>query len=399
MTSEWTTIRAADFIEFNPRLSIKKGAVATKVAMDKLQPFTKKIPSTEQAEFGGGAKFCNGDTIMARITPCLENGKTAFVDVLADGEVAFGSTEFIVMRARAGISDPQFVYYLATSPMFRNTAIKSMVGSSGRQRVQQGVLDDLELTVPSLPEQEKIGAFLALLDEKIALNNKINDNLQQQAQALYQSWFVDYTPFEGIMPDTWHMGTLSDLADTIICGKTPSTKRSEYYGTEIPFITIPDMHNQIYAISTERSLSTVGASSQSGKTLPRNSICVSCIGTAGLVCLVAKPSQTNQQINSIVPSPNASPYYIYLLSRTLSDTIQNLGSGGSTICNLNKGQFSAIEALIPSEKSMQEFDEIVNPLFEAIYINQVENLRLAELRDTLLPRLMSGKVDVSSIQT
>lgn len=175
--NNWTSIRAADFIEFNPRLSIKKGAMATKVAMDKLQPFTKKIPSTEQAEFGGGAKFCNDDTIMARITPCLENGKTAFVDVLADGEIAFGSTEFIVMRARAGISDPQFVYYLATSPMFRNTAIKSMVGSSGRQRVQQGVLDDLELTVPSLPEQEKIGAFLALLDEKIALNNKINDNL------------------------------------------------------------------------------------------------------------------------------------------------------------------------------------------------------------------------------
>ncbi len=173
----WTTIRATDFIEFNPRLSIKKGTVATKVAMDKLQPFTKKIPATEQAEFAGGAKFCNGDTIMARITPCLENGKTAFVDILADGEVAFGSTEFIVMRARDGISDPQFVYYLATSPAFRNVAIKSMVGSSGRQRVQQGVLDELELIVPPLEEQQKIGAFLAVLDQKIALNNKINDNL------------------------------------------------------------------------------------------------------------------------------------------------------------------------------------------------------------------------------
>ena len=114
---------------------------------------------------------------MARITPCLENGKTAFVDVLSEGEVGFGSTEFIVMRARPGISDPQFVYYLSTSPDFRNIAIKSMVGSSGRQRVQQGVLDELELSVPSLPEQQKIGAFLALLDEKIALNNKINDNL------------------------------------------------------------------------------------------------------------------------------------------------------------------------------------------------------------------------------
>ena len=173
----WFKTRAADFIEFNPRLSIKKGALATKVAMDKLQPFTKKIPATEQAEFAGGSKFCNGDTIMARITPCLENGKTAFVDILDDGEVAFGSTEFIVMRAKEGISDPQFVYYLATSPAFRNVAIKSMVGSSGRQRVQQGVLDELEMLVPSLPEQQKIGAFLSLLDEKIAINNKVNDNL------------------------------------------------------------------------------------------------------------------------------------------------------------------------------------------------------------------------------
>ena len=173
----WTTIRAADFVEFNPRLSIQKGAVATRIAMDKLQPFTKKIPTTERAEFAGGSKFCNGDTIMARITPCLENGKTAFVDILAEGEVAFGSTEFIVMRAKAGVSDPQFIYYLATSPMFRNVAIKSMVGSSGRQRVQQGVLDELELMVPPLEEQRKIGAFLASLDQKIALNNEINDNL------------------------------------------------------------------------------------------------------------------------------------------------------------------------------------------------------------------------------
>ena len=166
MTSEWRTIRAADFIDFNPRLSLKKGDIATKVAMDKLKPFTKKISETEKAEFNGGAKFCNGDTVMARITPCLENGKTAYVDILADGEVAFGSTEFIVMRARADISDPQFVYYLATSPAFRNVAIESMVGSSGRQRVQQGVLDELELTVPPLEEQKRIQESAALERER-----------------------------------------------------------------------------------------------------------------------------------------------------------------------------------------------------------------------------------------
>ncbi len=177
MKSEWQTARAADFMDFNPRLSIKKGTVATKISMDKLRPFTKVVPSVEQAEFSGGTKFANGDTIMARITPCLENGKTAFVDCLRENEIAFGSTEFIVLRAKPGVSDPQFVYYLATSPEFRNVAIKSMVGSSGRQRVQQLVLENLELTVPKLPEQEKIGHFLAELDDKIALNERVNDNL------------------------------------------------------------------------------------------------------------------------------------------------------------------------------------------------------------------------------
>ncbi len=177
MKSEWNTVRAADFIDFNPRVILKKGTIATKVAMDKLKPFSKNIPETEKAEFNGGAKFCNGDTVMARITPCLENGKTAFVDILDDGEVGFGSTEFIVMRARPGISDPQFVYYTAINPAFRNVAIQSMVGSSGRQRVQQSVLNEFELRVPDLDEQKHIGAFLANLDEKITLNNNINDNL------------------------------------------------------------------------------------------------------------------------------------------------------------------------------------------------------------------------------
>lgn len=218
---QWTEIRAADFIEFNPRMSIKKGTIATKVAMDKLQPFTKKIPDSEKASFSGGSKFRNGDTIMARITPCLENGKTAFVDILGKDEVAFGSTEFIVMRAREGISDPQFIYYLATSPWFRNIAIKSMVGSSGRQRVQQSVLDDLVLNVPPLEEQKKISSFLCVLDLKIALNNEINDNLQQQAAAIFRSWFVDCALFGGKAPDEWENVTLEDITALVSRGITP----------------------------------------------------------------------------------------------------------------------------------------------------------------------------------
>lgn len=223
-----------------------------------------------------------------------------------------------------------------------------------------------------------------------------NENLLQQAQALYQSWFVDYEPFEGIRPSDWIDNTIDGLAKEIICGKTPSTKVSEYYGNDIPFITIPDMHGSTYAVTTERYLSSYGAESQRKKMLPRNSICVSCIGTAGLVTLTSQESQTNQQINSIVPKEGYSPYYIYLLMQTLSIIINNLGQSGRTIVNLNKAQFGKIAVVIPSVATMKSFDEIVKPMFEAILSNQEENIKLAELRDSLLPRLMSGELDISN---
>ncbi len=172
-----TIARLFEYIEVNPKEVLSKGTVARKISMDKLQPFCRDIPQYELAEFSGGAKFRNGDTIMARITPCLESGKTAMVNVLAPGEVGFGSTEFIVFRAKAGYTDPNFVYYLVISSIVREPAVKSMVGSSGRQRVQTDVIQNLEIAFPELSEQEKIADILKAFDDKIALNNKINDNL------------------------------------------------------------------------------------------------------------------------------------------------------------------------------------------------------------------------------
>ena len=173
----WTLVMAADFIDFNPHENLPKNTMAKKVAMERLQPFTCDISGFEIASFNGGSKFRNGDTLMARITPCLENGKTAQVTILDDGEVGFGSTEFIVLRAKPGISDKNFIYYLSISPLLRDRAIKSMVGSSGRQRVQQDVLDNTELYVPPLPEQVAIGRTLRALDDKIANNTRINHHL------------------------------------------------------------------------------------------------------------------------------------------------------------------------------------------------------------------------------
>lgn len=157
------------------------------------------------------------------------------------------------------------------------------------------------------------------------------------------------------------------------------------------------MHDKIYTINTERYLSVLGANSQAKKYLPKNSICVSCIGTAGLVTLVAEVSQTNQQINSIIPKDGFSPYYIYLLMQTLSYTINKLGQSGSTIVNLNKSQFAKIQVTIPAISVMSDFDKIASPMFEKILQNQKENLHLSLIRESLLPKLMSGELDVSDI--
>lgn len=149
-------ILLSEYVSMNPTERLPKGTFAKKIPMDYLRAYSRRIDSFARETYAGGAKFRNGDTVMARITPCLENGKTAYVNCLNDNEIGFGSTEYIVMRAIAGKSLPLFVYYLAISKLVRQPAIKSMVGSSGRQRVQQSALNDLTIPIFSLSDQQHI---------------------------------------------------------------------------------------------------------------------------------------------------------------------------------------------------------------------------------------------------
>lgn len=399
MMSEWRTIRAADFIDFNPRLNLKKGAITTKVAMDKLKPFTKKIPETEKAEFNGGAKFCNGDTVMARITPCLENGKTAYVDMLDDGEIGFGSTEFIVMRAKAGISDPQFVYYTAINPTFRNVAIKSMVGSSGRQRVQQSVLEELELSVPGLDEQRRIGAFLAELDEKIALNNKINDNLEQQLRTIFKAEFTDNPELENITQIP-----LSELCHVVTKGTTPTTLGKPFVESGINFIkaeSILDDHSidkSKFAFIDEETNALLKRS-----IIHAGDVVFTIAGTLGRFALIDEnvlPANTNQAVAIIrADVEKVLPEYIYTCfigewhtdyyAKRVQQAVQ---------ANLSLTTIKSLPIPLLDEAKMSEYLSLILPLIKAIKTNEAQNEKLAALRDNLLPKLMSGEIDVSDIQ-
>lgn len=399
MTSEWRTIRAADFIDFNPRLSLKKGDIATKVAMDKLKPFTKKIPETEKAEFNGGAKFCNGDTVMARITPCLENGKTAYVDMLDDGEIGFGSTEFIVMRAKKGISDPQFVYYTAINPVFRNVAIKSMVGSSGRQRVQQSVLEELELSVPDLDEQRRIGDFLARIDEKIALNDRINDNLQRQLRTIFKAEFTDNPELENITQIP-----LSELCHVVTKGTTPTTLGKPFVESGINFIkaeSILDDHSidkSKFAFIDEETNALLKRS-----IIHAGDVVFTIAGTLGRFALIDEnvlPANTNQAVAIIrADLEKVLPEYIYTCfigewhtdyyAKRVQQAVQ---------ANLSLTTIKSLPIPLLDEAKMSEYLSLILPLIKAIKINEAQNEKLAALRDNLLPKLMSGEIDVSAVQ-
>lgn len=382
MKSEWKTIRAADFMEFNPRMNLKKGTIATKISMDKLQPYTKKIPETEQAEFSGGTKFSNSDTIMARITPCLENGKTAFVDCLNKDEVAFGSTEFIVLRAKPGVSDAQFVYYLATSPEFRQVAIKSMVGSSGRQRVQQPVLENLELVVPELPKQKRIGGFLAAIDDKIALNAKINDNLAVLLQTVYQERFGD-------VDKAVEQGVLSD-----ICSYSKDR------------VAVSELDVSTY-FSTENMLPRKAGSTEA-TSLPTTPQTTACHKGDTLISnirpyfkkIVYCEDECGCSTDVLCFMPNQPQYSAYLFSTLYADkffAFMVAGAKGTKMPRGDKQRIMTYPIVLPSEVALAEFNIIALPLIKQIYSNRAENKRLSLLRDTLLPKLMSGELDVSDI--
>ena len=389
--AEWVMKKLKDIADFNPRESLAKGVVAKKVTMDKLQPFCRDIPGYELEPFSGGTKFRNGDTIMARITPCLENGKTAKVAVLDDGEVGFGSTEYIVFRAKDGV-DEDFIYYLVCSPLVREPAIKSMVGSSGRQRVQTDVVQNLEIMVPDYEEQKRISGFLKSLDDKIAANTEVNKNLEQQAQAYFQELFVDNAD------PAWPLGTVSDLG-TVVGGGTPSKSKPEYYTKNgIAWITPKDLSiNKAKFVSHgENDITELGLKNSSTSIMPEGTILFSSRAPIGYIAIASGEVTTNQGFKSVVPKAEIGTAFVYYFLKYTLPIIEGMASG-STFKEVSGSTMKNVPAIIPDTKTLTCFNDFCAPIFTQQRILEEQNQSLTAIRDGLLPKLVSGDLDVSDI--
>lgn len=295
-------------------------------------------------------------------------------------------------------NDPKFLYYLCQTMPFANFGGGSAVPTLNRNHIHP-----LETKIPvKVEDQCRIASILSSLDRKIELNNKINADLEEMAQAIFKNWFVDFEPFKdgkfvdselGMIPEGWKVGCLGDMGN-IVCGKTPSKANSNYYGGDIPFIKIPDMHGNVFVENSEDRLTEEGSLSQIKKLIPPYSLMVSCIATVGLVSINTKPSHTNQQINTVIPHNKSALFYLYQHIKNNEEFLKNMGRGGTTTLNVNTKSFSNIRLLIPSEIALDQFHGIVEGLFKKIELNMHESRTLSLLRDTLLPRLMSGELEV-----
>lgn len=306
-------------------------------------------------------------------------------------------------RCKADLVDVQYlVYYFHTREgQYKILANASQVGVPALARATS-TFRLIDIKLPPLDDQRRIASILSSLDRKIELNNKINADLEEMAQAIFKNWFVDFEPFKdgkfvdselGMIPEGWKVGCLGDMG-AVVCGKTPSKSNSNYYGGDIPFIKIPDMHGNVFVENSEDRLTEEGSLSQIKKLIPPYSLMVSCIATVGLVSINTKPSHTNQQINTVIPHNKSALFYLYQHIKNNEEFLKNMGRGGTTTLNVNTKSFSNIRLLIPSEITLEQFHGIVEGLFKKIEQNLHESRTLSLLRDTLLPRLMSGELEV-----
>ena len=311
---------------------------------------------------------------------------------------AYINQSIIALVGKLEFLDTTFLFY---NMMLRYEELRVRSdASSTRGSITTDMLKKLPILLPELVTQKHIADILSIYDDLIEVNNRRIVLLEQAAQELYKEWFVRFcfpghenAKFENGFPKDWSIKRLTDYG-RIETGKTPSTEVAENYGGEILFVKTPDMHDNMFIIQTEDKLSERGHCTQPKKLLPANSTMVSCIGTAGVVSINAEPAHTNQQINSIVLNNPNELEWLYYTCKSLKETIELFGATGATMTNLSKGKFEKLKVIDPDEELILSYHDKVKPLFDEIKSLMYQNQNLTAQRDMLLPRLMSGKLEV-----
>lgn len=421
---DWTTMPFDEAVQVNPLVPLTRGTVYPFVDMQAINPSSRGVGPSEMREFkGGGSRFARGDTLMARITPCLENGKIARFSPDDTKKIGHGSTEFIVIRGRPNVTDNDFVYYLTKWDGVRLFCISQMTGSSGRQRVPIDALSHCDVAIPPIKEQRAIAHILGSLDEKIELNRKMNETLEAIARAIFKSWFVDFDAvraksesrdpglpkeiadlfpdgFEnselGEIPKGWEVKALPDIIEI-------NPPRSLRKGEEAPYVDMKNMPTQGHRpsawitrpfgsgmkfVNGDTLLARITPCLENGKTAFVDFLSEGQVGWGSTEYIVLRPK------------PPIPDYYGYLLARDerLRDFAIGNMTGSSGRQRVPADCFSKFLISVPPKELAEVFGKMVSDLQTAVKAKDEESATLTALRDALLPKLISGEIRVKDAE-
>lgn len=340
------------------------------VSIDKC--FIKSVANTNGTDLSK-YKIIRKNDFAVSLMQVSRDGKIP-VARLEEYEEAIMSPAYPIFRVKdKNVILPEYLEMWFKRPEFdREAAFIAVGGVRGSMPWEE--FAKMKLPVPTIEKQRKIVNAYKIVTDRIALKQKINDNLEAQANAIFSSSAPDFTDLQPIH----NFGM-------VITGKTPPTSVAEYYGNDIPFIKTPDMHGNVYITSSECSLSKAGADSQKNKYIPENTVVVACIGAnAGEVALTSYIAQTNQQINAVI---SKYPCFLYFSIKAHTAELRTLGEGSSTMININKTSFEKYEIPTPSDNTLQQLEHKLSIVFSTILHNLQEIDRLNETKDLLITQL------------
>lgn len=405
-------MKLVDFCQINPTVQLNRNEEYEFVEMADLVPGDRYVLSKTKKVFNGSfSKFSNKDTLMAKITPCLENGK---ISQYIGTSKAFGSTEFNIFREKENISDVDYLYYLVSSTIVKDPAIKSMSGATGRQRANLDEIKQIEVPDISINNQRKIAKVLSNYDDLIENNNKRIKILEEMAQKIYKEWFVDFkfpnhetATFKdselGKIPSDWFLGTIKDINDVKggYAFKSSDLKDTGKYGViKIKNIQSGDIDINSCQYIDERIAQKAEAFKLGGGDM-LIAMTGAQVGKVGIMPKIEQHYYLNQRVGKFVPNKEYIVNNQYLSMCTSSEKfniqINNVASGAAQP-NISTSQIENIEILVPKAEILTQFETLVNPLFMETMVLKEKNAILKQTRDLLLPRLISGEIDVEDME-
>lgn len=389
-------MRFLDCVTINPPVQLVKDAVYPFVEMANVSTTYREPDAIEYKAFSSGVRFADGDTVIARIEPCLQNGKRFFVHNIGQG---FGSTEFLVFRPKDKKIDEQFLYYLMQTESIRKLMINSMTGATGRQRVNNNIFADMEFNFPDLPTQHRIAAILSAYDDLIENNRRQIKLLEEAAQRLYREWFVelrfpgheDVKIVDGV-PEGWQVVFLGDVIEFDPKVPLPKDRTKQ----SVPMAALSTSSMVIDQSLIENTMSNSGSKFRNGDTLlARITPCLENGKTAFVDFLDKDESAVGSTEFIVMRSKILNPYMVYCIARSDSFRTEAINSmtGSDGRQRAQKDKLKVLSYLLPKKSLIDRFEQFMRPCFEKIRTLNRQISILVEARDKLLPKLMSGEVE------